>query len=331
MQLTKLTVFSAAFAASLVLHAQTGTPGSPARLPELLPRDREITLALAAAPPHLRDGATVYVLESHGYVLARKGTNGFTCLVHRDHPMNQKPTCWDREGSETIVPTVLREGELLMQGKSVPEVRAEIKKGFDNGTFIAPRRPGVAYMLSNGNRNFNRQTGGVDIFPPHVMFYAPNLTDADIGSKGDGEGGLPFIAYQGPHGYMITIVPQPTPETAMNQDSTTKSAAQAFALDQVRSSREQSGKDYLQFLKVPSMRMGVYALAAGAEDKQSPHEEDEVYYVLKGRATIRVDADDHPVEPGSLVFVAAHAIHKFHTITEPLEVLVFFSAAPALH
>jgi mannose-6-phosphate isomerase-like protein (cupin superfamily) len=329
--MTRLTVSTAAFAASLALYAQSGTPSSPARLPELLPRDHEITLALAAAPAHLRDGAAVYVLESNGYVLARKGANGFTCLVHRDHPMNQKPTCWDREGSETIVPAVLREGELLMQGKPLPEVRAEIKKGFDSGAFIAPRRPGVAYMLSNSNRNFNRQTGGVDIFPPHVMFYAPNLTDADIGSKGDGEGGLPFIAYQGPHGYMITLVPQPNPGTTMNQGSNTKSAAQAFALDQIRTRREQSGNDYFQFLKVPSLRMGVYSLAAGAEDKQSPHEEDEVYYVLHGRAVLRVDAEEHPVEPGSIVFVAAHAVHKFHSITEPLEVLVFFSAAPAHH
>lgn len=320
---------AAVWAASLALSAQTNPAANVTRVPELLPRDREIALAIAAAPAHLRDGATVYVLERAGYVIARKGTNGFTCLVHRDHPMNQKPTCWDREGSETIVPAVLREGELLMQGKSVPEVRAEIKKGFDSGTFIAPRRPGVAYMLSSGNRNYNRQTGAVDIFPPHVMFYAPNLTDADIGSKGDGEGGLPFIAYEGPHGYMITMVPQP--ETNMSQDSTTKPTAEAFAIDELRARREKSGNVYLQFLKVPSMRMGVYSLAAGAEDKQSPHEEDEVYYVLSGRAALRVDAEEHPVQPGSLVFVAAHAAHKFHDIAEPLEVLVFFSAPPAHH
>jgi mannose-6-phosphate isomerase-like protein (cupin superfamily) len=309
-----------------VANAQN-TGGS---LPELLPRDQEIALALSAAPPHLRDGASVYVLESHGYKLVRKGNNGFTCLVHRDHPMNQKPTCWDREGTDTIVPAVLREGQLLMQGKTVAEVRAEIKRGFDDGTFIAPRRPGVAYMLSNGNRNYTRQTGQVDIFPPHMMFYAPNLSDADIGSKGDGEGGLPFIAYQGPHGYMITIVPQPPP-TTMTQQSAQQPSAEAFNIDQLREGRQKSGQEYLQFLKVPSMRMGVYALATGADDKQSPHQEDEVYYILRGRAVLRVDSQDYPVQAGSLVFVAAHAVHKFHSIEEPLETLVFFSAAPAHH
>src|SRR5256885_3569497 len=116
-----------ASAASMCAFIFAQTP----RTPELLPRDREISVALSAAPPHLRDGAAVYVLERNGYTLARPGTNGFTCLVHRDHPMNQKPTCWDREGSETILPAVLREGELLMLGKTVPQIQAEIKKDFD--------------------------------------------------------------------------------------------------------------------------------------------------------------------------------------------------------
>jgi mannose-6-phosphate isomerase-like protein (cupin superfamily) len=71
----------------------------------------------------------------------------------------------------------------------------------------------------------------------------------------------------------------------------------------------------------------VYALAAGAEDKQSPHTEDEVYHVLRGRAVLRVDSQDYPVQAGSIVFVAAHAVHRFHSIQEPLETLVFFSAA----
>jgi mannose-6-phosphate isomerase-like protein (cupin superfamily) len=115
----------------------------------------------------------------------------------------------------------------------------------------------------------------------------------------------------------------------MTQHSDKPSAPQIFNLDQLRAGREQSGNEHLQFLKVPSMRMGVYALAAGAEDQQSPHEEDEVYYVLRGRAVLQVDSKDYPVEAGSLVFVAARASHKFHSIQEALETLVFFSAAPA--
>jgi mannose-6-phosphate isomerase-like protein (cupin superfamily) len=304
---------------------QAETPANSV-LPELMPRDREIGLALSAAPPHLRADATVYVLEGSGYVLAKTGTNHFTCLVHRDHPRNQKPTCWDQEGSETIVPAVLREGELLMQGKSVAEVKAEINRGFASGKFIAPRRPGVAYMLSNGNRNYNPRSDSVQLFPPHVMFYAPNLTDADIGSKGDGAGGLPFTAYNGPHGYMITVVPQ---EKLMKPVSPTP--AQQFNIDELRAQREKSGKAWLPFLNVPSMRMGVYALPAGGDDEQTPHDEDETYYILKGRAVLRVGSQDHAVQPGSVVYVAAHAEHKFLSITEALEALVFFAAGPERH
>ncbi len=116
----------------------------------------------------------------------------------------------------------------------------------------------------------------------------------------------------------------------MNQDPGSKPpVAHAFSVDQLRSQREKSGDTYLPFLKVPSMRMGIYALDAGADDEQSPHEEDEVYYVLSGRGTRRVESEEHPVQAGSLVFVAARAAHKFHSITEALEVLVFFPAAAA--
>ncbi len=103
---------------------------------------------------------------------------------------------------------------------------------------------------------------------------------------------------------------------------------QDFTIDKLLTEREQSGDPYLQFLKVPSVRMGIYALAAGEEDKQSSHDEDEVYYVLRGRAVLRVGTEEHPVAPGSLVFVAAHEPHRFHSIQEALQILVFFSSGP---
>ena len=177
-------------------------------LPELLPRDREIALALSAAPEHLRAGAAVWVLESAGFVKVRDSRNGFGCIVNRDHPLNRKPTCYDAEGVATILPKVLRVGELLMQGKSTAEIQADIDEGFRTGRFVSPRRPGVAYMLSGDIRRFDAASGSVVSFPPHVMFYAPNLTNEDIGSSGDGKDGMPFIAYQGPQGYMI-MMPSP--------------------------------------------------------------------------------------------------------------------------
>lgn len=163
-------------------------------------------MALSAAPAHLRSGAGIYVLEANGYVKIRESHNRFTCIVNRDHPLAIKPTCYDAEGTATILPVVLRFGDLLMKGNDVSTIKRDIEQGFREGRFHSPRRPGIAYMLSGEIRNYNARTGTVGTFPPHVMFYAPNLTNEDIGSTGDVKDGLPFIAYQGPQGFAIMPV-----------------------------------------------------------------------------------------------------------------------------
>lgn len=99
----------------------------------------------------------------------------------------------------------------------------------------------------------------------------------------------------------------------------------AFELSRLLKERETSGRAYLEFLRVPSLSMGVYVLPAGGTDAQQPHTEDEVYYVAAGRASIRVGSEDYVVEPGSVVFVEAGIEHRFHTIREHLTLLVFFS------
>ncbi|HEX2714962.1 MAG TPA: hypothetical protein VHM88_22470 [Candidatus Acidoferrales bacterium] len=201
-------IWIASFAISLLAYLSSGqTPSNRmTATPELLPREVEMEMALSAAPEHLRAGAGVYVLEKTGFVKVRESSNRFTCIVNRDHPLNQKPTCYDAEGTATILPKVLRIGELLMQAKPLPEIYAEIREGLRTNKYIAPRRPGVAYMLSGDIRSYNERTGKVESFPPHVMFYAPNLTNEDIGSKGDFEPGIPSIGYQGPHGFMIVVL-----------------------------------------------------------------------------------------------------------------------------
>lgn len=91
--------------------------------------------------------------------------------------------------------------------------------------------------------------------------------------------------------------------------------------------REQGGKLYLEFLRVPSMSAGVYVLPAGGTDPQKPHNEDELYYVVRGRAHMRVGSEDREVSAGSVIFVEAHAEHRFYGIKEELVVLVFFAPA----
>jgi mannose-6-phosphate isomerase-like protein (cupin superfamily) len=101
----------------------------------------------------------------------------------------------------------------------------------------------------------------------------------------------------------------------------------AFELSDLIKRRDQSNTSYLEFLRVSSLSLGLYVLAAGATDPQQPHSEDEVYYVVSGRASILVDTESRPVESGSIIFVKAGVEHRFHTITEDLTLLVFFAPA----
>src|ERR1041384_5844469 len=102
---------------------------------------------------------------------------------------------------------------------------------------------------------------------------------------------------------------------------------QAYELDQVISQRSGTNKLYLEFLKVPDLSMGLYVLPAGGTDPQSPHTEDEVYYVVSGRAQILVAEENRPVQAGSIVYVEKNIAHRFHSIEEELTVLVFFAPA----
>lgn len=100
-----------------------------------------------------------------------------------------------------------------------------------------------------------------------------------------------------------------------------------FSLEHLQRKRAATGDLYHEFLRVPAMSMGLYELAVGAADPQEPHTEDEVYYVTAGRATLLVESEDIPVAAGSLVYVPANVIHRFHGVTEALSVLVFFAPA----
>jgi mannose-6-phosphate isomerase-like protein (cupin superfamily) len=91
--------------------------------------------------------------------------------------------------------------------------------------------------------------------------------------------------------------------------------------------QHRTGELYLEFLRRDSMSCGLYVLEPGADDPQEPHQEDEVYVVLEGQAKLMVAGQDHPVGPGSVLFVARTAAHRFHDVSERLSVLVFFAPA----
>jgi mannose-6-phosphate isomerase-like protein (cupin superfamily) len=99
------------------------------------------------------------------------------------------------------------------------------------------------------------------------------------------------------------------------------------SLPEIEEQRSGSGKSYREFLRVPTMSAGLYVLPAGGTDRQKPHREDEIYYVVRGRARFVAGSEDQEISAGSVIFVAAQVGHRFYDITEELAVLVFFAPA----
>ena len=102
---------------------------------------------------------------------------------------------------------------------------------------------------------------------------------------------------------------------------------QAYELSQLISQRADSNKLYFEFHRIPGLSMGIYVLPAGGTDPQSPHSENEVYYVVSGKAQITVADENRNVQTGSIVYVEKNVAHHFHSIEEELTVLVFFTPA----
>lgn len=184
--------------------------------PEVLPEDCEVQLALSAAPAHLRDGASVWAMREDGYDLVRDGTNGFACIVNRDGPHAIKPTCFDPEGARTIVPKIRMVGKLLLAGTPADEIQRQVDAAFASGELESPQRAGVAYMLSTHNHPWAAKRQALGIFPPHVMFYAPNVTNEDIGTTREAlmkNRSLPFVFYNGPDAFIILVTDDIPPGT----------------------------------------------------------------------------------------------------------------------
>lgn len=100
-----------------------------------------------------------------------------------------------------------------------------------------------------------------------------------------------------------------------------------FQMDEVDEARREADERYREFFRAKTMHLGLYTLATDAVDRQSPHTFDEAYYVLGGSGKLTVEGEELAVEPGSVVYVHAGAKHRFHSIAEELELLVFFSTA----
>lgn len=100
-----------------------------------------------------------------------------------------------------------------------------------------------------------------------------------------------------------------------------------FDVAEVDEERAAAGQTYREFLRVPALSAGLYVLRSGARDGQRPHTEDEIYYVVEGRARFTAGDEDREVGPGSVLFVKAGVEHRFYAIVEDLRLLVVFAPA----
>jgi hypothetical protein len=181
----------------------------PATAVSLMDREKEIALALSACPAAVAGKAGVYVLAESGYLKVRESQNGFTAIVQHSLPTTQEPRCMDAEGTRTHLPRILKIAEWRAQGKTEDEIKRYVAGGFAKGIVQPPVRPGIDYMLSPDIITPNEK-GVPAPFPPHVMFYAPYLTNADIGLDGDLRGPVFIerrpIGPDRPHGRMPGIL-----------------------------------------------------------------------------------------------------------------------------
>jgi hypothetical protein len=176
-----------------------------------VPRDRQIQLALSAAPAELASKATVYILGPKGYEKAREGSNGLSCIVERtfDGTVQRSvaPMCYDAEGSRTLLLVLLFTEEMRAQHKSEEQIKADIDTGYKEGRFKAPSKPGVCYMLSSENYLYNPSTKQSGPFPGHLMFYAPYMTPKDLGYEAISNTMQPYLVEPGKPGAMLVVVP----------------------------------------------------------------------------------------------------------------------------
>jgi hypothetical protein len=189
-------------------HDHSGAGAANAKI-VLLPRDTEMRFAVNALPKALRDGASIRVLEASAYVKARQGSNPFTCMVSR-RSGNFYPVCFDEEGARTIMPCYEDDALMRLKGMTGEEVERQLAKGFADGKYVPPSRPGIAYMLSPANYMIGSDGKLARNAPPHTMFYAPFLTDGMIGGM---PGRTAFIDRPGPHGMFIVVAGQKERET----------------------------------------------------------------------------------------------------------------------
>jgi len=187
---------------------------------EPLPRELEMELAASALPPHLRENATIYILDPEkGFEVAHNGTNGFHALVARtgddmfrgSWPLTKYrddilyPVGFDSAGAKEQMRVILDAAQMQAKGTPPQELKKTIQDRFKSGHYKAPERVGIAYMLAPIMRTYDDPETNDKVSTanhPHTMIYAPGVSQQDIGG-GELGGTYPHIIMPGPHAMII--------------------------------------------------------------------------------------------------------------------------------
>jgi len=92
------------------------------------------------------------------------------------------PICFNEQAAREVMPYYELRTRLGLKGQSPVEIRRGIESAYANGTL--PPRTGVsfAYMWS-AEQNL---ASGIGHWHPHLMIFAPGLTNAMVGNNGFG-------------------------------------------------------------------------------------------------------------------------------------------------
>ena len=107
----------------------------------------------------------------------------------------------------------------------------------------------------------------------------------------------------------------------------TANAWKVFHIDELKPQVAGNEPGFVEFLHESGLSSAIYRLPVGAKDMQAPHLEDEIYFVVSGKACLKVGDEEKDVGPGSILYVRATEEHSFFDITEDLTLLAFFGKA----
>ncbi|EMR04310.1 hypothetical protein [Cesiribacter andamanensis] len=193
--------------APLLLLATLLVPLYPLQAQQTAPpaADKQIALALLAAPSDKREGAAVWGYSPMGeLVLLRKGTNELVCLADDPRQEGFSVSCYHKD----LDPFMARGRELRKGGMSFQEIFDTREKESKSGKLILPKQPTTLFVYTAPRESVNVSTGEVKNGYLRYVVYIPWATAESTGLPLKPEGpAMPWIMYPGTHAAHIMINP----------------------------------------------------------------------------------------------------------------------------